>query len=92
MPTYRISIPITVTIPVVTTANCNVRALDIALASVNQYMHNWKRRIGPTADIKIEEIPDDCPLTGEMVARGDPTYTLEEYSRICEESYKKHKD
>ena len=86
MPTYKLHIPVDVLIPVTTTAANESRALEIALAGVGEYLRTWSRKIGPTADISIRKMPDNYPLTDELVVRGDPDYDLEEYRQKCQDA------
>lgn len=86
MPTYKLLIPVDVRIPVTTTAANEGRALEIALAGVGEYLRTWSRKIGPTAGISIRKMPDNYPLTDELVARGDPDYGLEEYRQKCQDA------
>lgn len=86
MPTYKLLIPVDVHIPVTTTAANKSRALEIALAGIGEYLRTWSRTIGPTADISIKEVPDNCPIMDELWVRGDPLMTFEEYSQKCQDA------
>lgn len=86
MPTYKLLIPVNVRIPVTTTAANESRALEIALAGIGEYLRTWSRKIGPTADISIKEVSDNCPITDELWVRGDPLMTIEEYSQKCQDA------